>query len=136
MAAKGGHIDFMFLGPPPLTRPLDPLLALHCVLKKEQNYLNFCGQRTHMCRRLRITKAVFLRFAFPPGSPLGSNTACNGKERDSFNKLKVLTNLCSYSSTTENFGLKSFFSIQRSKEQANSEWCKISQIIMWCEDVW
>ena len=27
MAAKGGHIDFMFLGPLPLTRPLDPLLV-------------------------------------------------------------------------------------------------------------
>ena len=27
MAAKGGHIDFMFLAPPPLTRPLDPLLS-------------------------------------------------------------------------------------------------------------
>ena len=27
MAAKGGRIDFMFLGPP-LTRPLDPLLTL------------------------------------------------------------------------------------------------------------
>ena len=28
MAAEGGRIDFMFLGPP-LTRPLDPLLDLH-----------------------------------------------------------------------------------------------------------
>ena len=27
MAAKGGRIDFMFLGPPSLTRPLDPLLS-------------------------------------------------------------------------------------------------------------
>ena len=26
MATEGGRIDFMFLGPPPLTRPLDPLL--------------------------------------------------------------------------------------------------------------
>ena len=27
MAAKGGHIDFMFLAPPP-TRPLDPMLYM------------------------------------------------------------------------------------------------------------
>ena len=26
MATKGGRIDFMFLAPPPITRPLDPLL--------------------------------------------------------------------------------------------------------------
>ena len=26
MAAKGSHIDFMFLAPLPLTRPLDPML--------------------------------------------------------------------------------------------------------------
>ena len=31
MATEGGHIDFMFLGPP-LTRPLDPLL-LHILLE-------------------------------------------------------------------------------------------------------
>ena len=28
MAAKGGHIDFMFLGPPPPTRLLDPMLPV------------------------------------------------------------------------------------------------------------
>ena len=35
MAAKGSHIDFMFLAPlpPPLTRPLDPLLRM--VIAKE-----------------------------------------------------------------------------------------------------
>ena len=31
MAAKGGHIDFMFLGPPP-TRPLDPMLEMLLLL--------------------------------------------------------------------------------------------------------
>ena len=29
MAVKGGRIDFMFLAPSPLTRPLDPLLWYH-----------------------------------------------------------------------------------------------------------
>ena len=32
MAAEGGRIDFMFLGPP-LTRPLDPLLRATALLK-------------------------------------------------------------------------------------------------------
>ena len=33
-------------------------------------FSNFYGHNTHMCRRFRMAKAVFLRFAFPPGSPL------------------------------------------------------------------
>ena len=36
MAAEGGHIDFMFLGPP-LTRPLDPLLVIVNEAKKPVN---------------------------------------------------------------------------------------------------
>ena len=31
MATEGGRIDFIFLGPPPLTRPLDPLLSANSV---------------------------------------------------------------------------------------------------------
>ena len=37
MAVEGGRIDFMFLGPLPLTQPLDPLVCLYvrvCVLYK------------------------------------------------------------------------------------------------------
>ena len=38
MAAEGGHIDFMFLGPP-LTRPLDPLLVLQRFPSSERKLL-------------------------------------------------------------------------------------------------
>ena len=46
MAAKGGHIDFMFLGPP--TRPLDQMLGIHPP-PREQNDSQ-TGVKTLPCR--------------------------------------------------------------------------------------
>ena len=40
MAAEGGRIDFMFLGPP-LTRPLDPLLV--CIVSQKKIHTFTCN---------------------------------------------------------------------------------------------
>ena len=48
VAAKGGHIDFMFLGPPP-TRPLDPMLLVNHVFffkTTNQNFVVFFPECT------------------------------------------------------------------------------------------
>ena len=61
MAAKGGHIDVMFLAPPP-TRPLDPMLK---VADFEQNFENrtlvFASQRSFL-RKTNKVLCVGCRF--------------------------------------------------------------------------
>ena len=49
MAAKGGHIDFMFLCPPPLTQALDPLLHNHNYIARKMSF---------MCLKINIILVV------------------------------------------------------------------------------